>query len=546
MKYKDRKHAKRKYKPALLATVATMTLGVSTLGSTSSAFAAEEDNISIISSHTLNNVGTQVTEESINEIIPNLTLREKFKNNVIDVLNNKSTAKVGVNAAFAFLKDAQKDIPSFNNSFRSLAMASTELIPYAGMVISPLIGLLWSEEGGTTAQLNALRDQLLTIMDQKLDNEYVKNLTTDFDTLDKDILRLEKSLNADGISEPNGLFSGNDIYATRGNWANHIQHSFEALINRASSNHSVASLPLYTKIATAHIMFLKYMDKNGTGPKLKYDQKSLRDFFDQGNLDAVTKKYADHIEKTYKEGLKTFNDDIKALEDKKKEKTEMLKYPLTGGGLISGGNPVQEAKLHTLNAEIAKLETKNLEQNKRNFIDSTLGDQAAQEILSISNQTIQEVKAELSKQGPVAAGEYKIVSKIDSNKVLDFNQGSLGNSILYDYKGGANQQWTMQYNKDKNAYQIISKKDSNKALSWDQSGGKAYEAKYVFLAGKANDLEQYWTLEDAGDGYFFIHSLKDSNMVLDIQGNNAINETPIKVYPKTGGDNEKFKFEGLN
>ncbi|MEH7153317.1 hypothetical protein V7095_23565 [Bacillus thuringiensis] len=41
MKYKDRKNAKRKYKQALLATVATMTLGVSTLGSTASVFAAE-------------------------------------------------------------------------------------------------------------------------------------------------------------------------------------------------------------------------------------------------------------------------------------------------------------------------------------------------------------------------------------------------------------------------------------------------------------------------------------------------------------------------
>ncbi|PFB48733.1 hypothetical protein CN404_28865 [Bacillus thuringiensis] len=42
MKYKDRKNAKRKYKQALLATVATMTLGVSTLGSTASVFAAED------------------------------------------------------------------------------------------------------------------------------------------------------------------------------------------------------------------------------------------------------------------------------------------------------------------------------------------------------------------------------------------------------------------------------------------------------------------------------------------------------------------------
>ncbi|MHA4327928.1 beta-channel forming cytolysin [Bacillus cereus] len=41
MKSKEQNHQKRKCKQALLATVATMTLGVSTLGSTTSAFAAE-------------------------------------------------------------------------------------------------------------------------------------------------------------------------------------------------------------------------------------------------------------------------------------------------------------------------------------------------------------------------------------------------------------------------------------------------------------------------------------------------------------------------
>ena len=41
MKYKNRKYAKRKYKHTLLATVATMTLGINILGSTTSAFAAD-------------------------------------------------------------------------------------------------------------------------------------------------------------------------------------------------------------------------------------------------------------------------------------------------------------------------------------------------------------------------------------------------------------------------------------------------------------------------------------------------------------------------
>ncbi|HDR4440884.1 hypothetical protein BK720_08000 [Bacillus thuringiensis serovar brasilensis] len=42
MKYKNRTHAKRKHKQMLLATVATMTLGISTLGGTASVFADEK------------------------------------------------------------------------------------------------------------------------------------------------------------------------------------------------------------------------------------------------------------------------------------------------------------------------------------------------------------------------------------------------------------------------------------------------------------------------------------------------------------------------
>lgn len=90
-------------------------------------------------------------------------------------------------------------------------MASTELTPYAGMVISPLIGLLWSEEGGVSAQIMEMRKQILTLMDQKFDNEYVNNLKTDFKTLNSNILTLEKSLNSN--SNTNAVYyAGNDIY----------------------------------------------------------------------------------------------------------------------------------------------------------------------------------------------------------------------------------------------------------------------------------------------------------------------------------------------
>ncbi|MHA4327923.1 hypothetical protein [Bacillus cereus] len=144
------------------------------------------------------------------KIIPDKTLREKF----FKTFATKDTTKVGSNGAFQFIKDAQKDVPNFNDTFRSLTMASTKLIPYAGMVIPPLIGLLWSEKGGVSAQIMEMRKQILTLMDQKIDSEYINNIKTDFKTLNSNILRLEKSMNSNSV-----YYTGNDIYATRGNWA---------------------------------------------------------------------------------------------------------------------------------------------------------------------------------------------------------------------------------------------------------------------------------------------------------------------------------------
>lgn len=55
------------------------------------------------------------------------------------------------------------------------------------------------------------------------------------------------------------------------------------------------------------------MHEHAKGPKLKYDEQSLQHFFDKGNLEVITKKYADHIKKVYNQGLQTFYNNIDKL-----------------------------------------------------------------------------------------------------------------------------------------------------------------------------------------------------------------------------------------
>ncbi|MGQ3740399.1 hypothetical protein [Bacillus sp. FDAARGOS_1420] len=75
MKYKYCTHTKQKYKQAFLATVATMSLGVSALGGTTSVFAAD-DVIPIVNSNTLE----QSPEDSQERTKKQDETREHFKN----------------------------------------------------------------------------------------------------------------------------------------------------------------------------------------------------------------------------------------------------------------------------------------------------------------------------------------------------------------------------------------------------------------------------------------------------------------------------------
>ncbi|MGX5634049.1 hypothetical protein [Bacillus thuringiensis] len=75
MKYKNQKDAKRRFKKALFVTAATMSLGMSTFGGTTSVFAAA-DVIPIVNSNTLE----QSPEDSQERTKKQNETREHFKN----------------------------------------------------------------------------------------------------------------------------------------------------------------------------------------------------------------------------------------------------------------------------------------------------------------------------------------------------------------------------------------------------------------------------------------------------------------------------------
>ncbi|SPT76316.1 RICIN domain-containing protein [Bacillus thuringiensis] len=104
----------------------------------------------------------------------------------------------------------------------------------------------------------------------------------------------------------------------------------------------------------------------------------------------------------------------------------------------------------------------------------------------------------------------------------------------------AGEKWTLQYNKDKKAYKIISQKANDELAI---SGSDIW----VFATNDRNNNDQrYWTLEDAGNGYFFIKNLS-SGKVLDVTDGKTDVGTDIKMHEKNTPfvAAQMFKFEAV-
>ncbi|MED2777767.1 insecticidal delta-endotoxin Cry8Ea1 family protein, partial [Bacillus thuringiensis] len=285
MKYKDRKDAKRKYKQALLATVATMTLGVSTLGSTSSAFAAEEDNISVISSHVGTSVGTQTSKEE-KEI--------SFVKDYVIKYNSKTTHKIVANSMADILRAAGSESGlsslDLNNFFRSMVLTGTDYMPF-GMYVSPLIGLIWGENKADP--LDKLKKQLEKYVITEIDNEQLNYLQGEFKALTTDLKTLENAVN-----EKDSQHADDKTKNQLGSWAVGIEQAFGRILEHTSdAKHKVTNLPLYTKVAIAHVQFLQSVQQHAD--KMNITQDSLRQLYTKQGLNTLINSYVAHIHEIY-------------------------------------------------------------------------------------------------------------------------------------------------------------------------------------------------------------------------------------------------------
>ncbi|WP_335385611.1 insecticidal delta-endotoxin Cry8Ea1 family protein [Bacillus thuringiensis] len=361
MKYKNRKHAKRKYKQALLATVATMTLGVSTLGSTASVF-AEEGNTSEL--HRLDAAdkakkaaadNRRLIDKPSSEVQPTLTNYIKMIEEVQEDKTFKkfeTVATVG-KQVWDNLQKIDGTTASIEPVIRSLAIMGAAYIPGVGSLVSGLLSTFWPETGASN-QLTELKKELEGIMDQKITDKDFEDVSAEVKGLTKELKELDDSLN--GKFE--GLYFGTPSEANRMR-VSRIQGHFNRLSEiAAKKDYAKTELPLFTMIAITQSNLINVLEKSGLDKKrFNYTEDGLK------NILAPMKKereyFKNHIEKTYKAYEVEQDKKIAAAQNAKNKVAELGKKmaAIPSPGNLSSDSPIMheyESKVAPLRSEIEK------------------------------------------------------------------------------------------------------------------------------------------------------------------------------------------------
>ena len=140
----------------------------------------------------------------------------------------------------------------------------------------------------------------------------------------------------------------------------------------------------------------------------------------------------------------------------------------------------------------------------------------------------------------ISDGEYKITTKINYKKVIDFD-GVNYNINIMDNMNIISSYWRLEYDLEKKAYKIYTKKIQNLGLYFQNPN---FMIKVDSIDGsRSKDLRCYWTIDyNRIAGGYEIRSLYDPSQVLDLSHSSTTNGNPIISCPVTNGKNQLWDF----
>ncbi|MBW3496885.1 hypothetical protein [Bacillus sp. FDAARGOS_1420] len=244
--------------------------------------------------------------------------------------------KTNLTAVEKVIPNIVKDINqgTINNIAKAIAVYGASLIPYGGVLISPLISLLWPELGGSKT-LQQMRKEITDEINTKITDTFQKY---DESTIKKQIIPLfeelqkfEKLINetvgvkydsihnvtysdiSSDIRSPGDYYAGT-VDETVPVVARTIDSQFNTIISNCMkapdstnllADIDIWELPIYVILAIAHLQFLYFMTVNGKGDKIQLDEHNWKIYYSYP-LDKKNREYRDYIENTYKKGLQQF------------------------------------------------------------------------------------------------------------------------------------------------------------------------------------------------------------------------------------------------
>lgn len=193
-------------------------------------------------------------------------------------------------------------------------MGVAEYFPYGKLFISPLLGLLWPETAPAKNQFDAILDQAAAMMDKKLEDYNIKGIKSQIIPLKTEIETLERLVNNN--NGPNGLFSAGTPEESARATAKGLQKAFHDLMSACDRDQggtlSVAELPLYTTVATLHLLFLDFIKENQHKDSLQIDQTTFDSVYAVDN--DASQRYQKHIKETYEKANKALEDKMNAIQ----------------------------------------------------------------------------------------------------------------------------------------------------------------------------------------------------------------------------------------
>lgn len=142
-------------------------------------------------------------------------------------------------------------------------------------------------------------------------------------------------------------------------------------------------------------------------------------------------------------------------------------------------------------------------------------------------------------------GYYTINSKLDSNKVIDVNNGSKNNGTniqLYSSNNSNAQIWYLKHTGN-GYYGITSAMNPNTSL--ELANGYTTNGTNIQLYKSNNSDAQFWKLKDDGNGNISIVS-KKANICVTVANSSTANKTNIQANTCNNQNNQKFNLVKYN